>query len=109
MWLVCGLLAACGGTPRLAPKAAEPAPAAAVDDSHEREQRAREQEVATHRKLEDEQQEALAATCTETGKHERCTPSCYTAEPADPRAAKKLKGPVEIQHLVCQRPSAARS
>ena len=77
----------------------------AVDDSHEREQRAREQEIATHRKLEDEQQSALAATCTQTGKHERCAPSCYTAEAADPRAAKKkLKGPVEIQHLVCQRP-----
>jgi hypothetical protein len=104
MWLVCGLLASCGGSTAPAPKAVEAPPAAPVVDTHAQEQREREQEVATHRKLEDEQQTALAAACTETGKHERCTPSCYTAEAPDPRAAKKLKGPVEIQHLVCQRP-----
>ena len=98
------LLAACRGTAAPAPKPVEVAPAAPVDDSHEREQLQREQAVAAHRKLEDEQQTALAASCTETGKHERCTPSCYTAEVADPRAAKKVKGAVEIQHLVCQRP-----
>lgn len=111
IWLACGLLAACGGSTPPPPKPVEVAPAAPVVDSHshshEREQREHDQAVAAHRKLEDEQQTALGASCTETtGKHERCTPSCYTAEAADPRATKKLKGAVEIQHLVCQRPDS---
>lgn len=104
--LVIGLVAACGGSTAPAPKpVVVEAPPAPAQDPHDREQREHDEVVAAHRKLEDEQQTALAATCTDTtAKHERCTPSCYTAEPPDPRAAKKLKGGVEIQHLVCQRP-----
>jgi len=30
-------------------------------------------------------------------------PSCYPTAPADPRAGKKLAGPVIIEHLVCRR------
>jgi len=75
------------------------------------EQAAREQQhhdeiAAHHRKLEETQQDALGATCEApkpTSAHERCLPSCYTTEPADPRAGKKLTGPTEIEHLVCQR------
>ncbi|MGE0868413.1 MAG: hypothetical protein AB7P03_07625 [Kofleriaceae bacterium] len=60
-----------------------------------------------HHKLESEHQDALAATCEEpppSKGHERCLPSCYPTEPADPRAAKSQPGPVQIRHLVCQKP-----
>jgi len=68
------------------------------------EQARRDEIVAAHRKLEQEEQEALAATCTDPkGKHARCEPSCYAAEAPDPRATKKVHGAVEIQHTVCQR------
>jgi hypothetical protein len=59
-----------------------------------------------HRKIEEEQQDALSATCSEPephDKHQRCLPSCYPTETPDPRAGKKLAGPVEVQHLVCNR------
>lgn len=65
----------------------------------------REEVTTAHHKLESEQQDALGATCTEkAGTHERCLPSCYTTEPADPRAGKKVSGPVAIEHLVCEEP-----
>jgi hypothetical protein len=69
---------------------------------HDREQH--EQLAVAHHKLEAEQQDALAATCAEVGppSHDRCLPSCYTTEPADPRAARKLAGAVEIEHYVCK-------
>jgi hypothetical protein len=59
--------------------------------------------VASHRKIESEQQDALALACTEDVPHDkRCKPSCYEPAPADPRAGKKLSGAVEIQHLACK-------
>ena len=54
--------------------------------------------------LEAEQSTALAAGCETTeppDPHQRCEPSCYRAEPADPRAGKKL-GRAEIVHLACR-------
>ena len=105
---VCCALAACGGGRPVAPPVAAPAgpSAAELRARHDREERARRDEiVAAHRKLEDEQQTALAATCTEPAPHpahERCQPSCYSTEPADPRAGTKLRGPVAIEHLVCR-------
>jgi hypothetical protein len=103
------VLAACGGgTP-----AAPPPPrttSAPVDAGPTAEQLAAQEQakhdeiVAAHRKLEAEEQEALAATCSDPkGNHQRCEPSCYAAEAADPRAGKKVRGAVEIQHTVCQR------
>jgi len=65
----------------------------------------RAQIVAAHRKLEEQEQTALAAACTDPdvkANHQRCEPSCYAAAPADPRAGKVVRGSVEIQHLVCQ-------
>lgn len=59
--------------------------------------------VASHRKIESEQQDALALACTEDAPHDkRCKPSCYEPAPADPRAGKKLSGAVEIQGLACK-------
>lgn len=78
-------------------------------EQRERAQRERKEQItAEHRRLESEHQDALAATCdlAKQGKPERCLPSCYTFEPADPRAGKKLTGAVAIDHLVCQRPGA---
>ena len=75
------------------------------DEAAEREQARHDELAAAHRKLEEEQQTALAATCPEAEKkekHERCLPSCYPTEPGDPRAGKKLAGGAEIVHLVCE-------
>lgn len=61
--------------------------------------------VAAHRKIEEAQQDALGATCDVAkpqDAHERCLPSCYATEPADPQAGKKLGGRVEIIHLACK-------
>lgn len=100
------LVAACGSSP---PPAAPPPAAAAGPSEQElvarREQQQRAAELATHRKLETEQQEALAETCDEPPPHDqhaRCLPSCYPTEPADPRAGQKPRGPVAIEHLVCE-------
>ena len=62
-----------------------------------------------HRKLESEQQDALAMTCGEVGppSHDRCLPSCYPTEPPDARDGKKLAGNVEIEHSVCENPNTA--
>ncbi|MBV8761177.1 MAG: hypothetical protein JO257_28025 [Deltaproteobacteria bacterium] len=108
LWLVVAVVACGSSTP--APKPVverEPVETKPVEDPQAAEKAEREREVTAHRKIEEEQQDALGATCTDPGKHEpRCKPSCYVPEAADPRssAAKKVKGPVEIQHLVCQRP-----
>lgn len=83
------------------------APPASKDDDEvaARAERARRDELAAaHRQLEDEQATALAATCNKTGERtKRCLPSCYEAEPADPRANKKLGRSAEIPHVVCTR------
>ncbi len=65
--------------------------------------------ASAHRELEDEQQTALGASCEKAvvqGSQPRCEPSCYRAEPADPRAGKKL-GRAEIVHLACTRSDVA--
>ena len=105
LWLVVAVVA-CGGSTAPPPKpVVEQVETKPVEDPQAAEKAEREREVATHRKIEEEQQDALGATCTDAGKHEpRCTPSCYAPAIADPRAGKKLKGAVEIQHIVCQRP-----
>jgi hypothetical protein len=104
--VVAGALAGCGGTPPppppppVTPPAAVPDAAPAVDEAAQR-----AQIVAAHRKLEEQEQTALAAACTDPdvkANHQRCEPSCYAAAPADPRAGKVVRGSVEIQHLVCQ-------
>jgi hypothetical protein len=90
------LLAACGGSQPAVPP---PAPAPVVH-----EQPPVRDVVAEHHKLEEQQQDALAASCEgPQGAHPRCQPSCYAPAAPDPRAGKKVKGRVEIQHLVCQR------
>ena len=109
--LCCALAACGGGRPVAAPPAAPPGPSAAeLRAQHEREAQAHHDEiVAAHRKLEDEQQTALAATCTEPAPHpahDRCLPSCYPTEPADRRAGTKLRGAVAIEHVVCRAPGA---
>lgn len=87
------LLAACGGS-----QPAPPPPPVVVHP-----QAPKRDIVAEHRKLEEQQQEALAASCDGAqGKAPRCQPSCYAPAAPDPRAGKKVKGPAEVQHLVCQ-------
>ena len=104
LWLVVTVVACGSSTPPPRP-VVEPIETKPVEDPAVKEKAEREREVATHRKIEAEQQDALGATCSEPGKHEpRCMPSCYVPAAADPRSGKKLKGPVEIQHLICQRP-----
>jgi hypothetical protein len=100
-------LAACGGASTVEPKPATTAPPlATADDAAARaraEQAQHDANITAHRKLESEQQDALAATCTTPATPQpRCLPSCYTTEPADPRAGKHLAGPIAIEHLVCE-------
>jgi hypothetical protein len=103
LWLVVAVVACGSRTPPPRP-VVEAVAARPAEDPQAAERAEREREVATHRKIEEEQQDALGATCTDPGKHEpRCTPSCYVPAVADPRASKKLEGSLEIQHLVCQR------
>ncbi len=74
------------------------------EDAARAEQQRRDKLAASHRELEAEQSTALAAGCEKTeapDPHQRCEPSCYRAEPADPRAGKKL-GRAEIVHLACK-------
>ncbi|HEY1557417.1 MAG TPA: hypothetical protein VGF94_21425 [Kofleriaceae bacterium] len=94
-----------------APSTPPPSAPAGPSDAELQAQRARDDQakhdqiVAAHRALEDEQQTALAATCDDPAprsEHERCLPSCYTTEPADARAGKKLAGSMELEHLVCK-------
>ncbi len=109
---LCSLLVACGGSSS-SPPPARPAAAVPADPSeadlqaqHDREEHAKRDEiVAAHRKIEEQQQDALAASCDDPQHHDahaRCQPSCYAPAAPDPRAGKKLHGPVEIQHEVCQ-------
>jgi hypothetical protein len=102
--LVCLALAACGSSsPPAAPLPAPVAPA--VRPRPPIDEHARHDEIAAaHRKIEEEQQEALAATCPSHDAQPRCLPSCYASEPADVRAGKKRAGTVEIAHLVCEQP-----
>jgi hypothetical protein len=97
-------LAACGSTS--APPKPAPVAVAVQRPPDKVDEHARHEELAAaHRKLEEEQSEALAATCSDAErgeKHERCLPSCYPTEPADARAGKKLGGAVELAHLVCE-------
>jgi hypothetical protein len=78
------------------------------DSDEQRAQREREEQqhhdelVASHRKMELEQQNALAASCSEPkpwNKHERCLPACYPTEPADARSGEKLAA---IEHVICR-------
>ena len=89
-------LAACGSSSAPAAKTAPPVQheAPAHDDAAAREQARHDELAAAHRKLEEEQQTALAATCPkdDKDKHDRCMPSCYPTEPTDARAGKKLAG-----------------
>jgi hypothetical protein len=107
-------LAACGSSPP--PPAPQPVPAppqpsgpsaAELQAQHDREQH--DQLADAHRKLEAEQQDALALTCAEVGppSHDRCLPSCYPTEAADPRDGKKLAGNIELEHVVCDNADGA--
>lgn len=97
--LACTILAACGSTSAPPPVAPDPRPAPSPRvDEHAR----REEIVAAHRVLEEEQQDAFAASCADpVGAHARCVPSCYAKAPPDPRAGKRLGGTVEITHVAC--------
>lgn len=102
--LLCASLAACGSTS--APPAAPPPTATPRTDDRAaiaRAEIARKQELsAAHNKHLDEQATALAATCDRPAEAPpRCLPSCYAAEPADPRAGKPVKGVAQIAHLIC--------
>jgi hypothetical protein len=105
--LVFLLLGACGSsssTTRTESTEARPTGPSAQEVAR-RDREHREEITAAHRKLEDAQQEAMSASCEDpkpASAHERCLPSCYTTEAADPRAAKKPKGALEIQHVVCE-------
>jgi len=104
------VLVACGSShaPAPAPVPARTAPAGPSEA--ERERAHHDEVVASHRKIEEEQQDALGASCSEPAphdKHPRCMPSCYPTEPADPRAGKKLAGPAVIEHVVCRREPGA--
>ncbi len=100
-------LAACGSA--TAPSATGPS---AVEQAAQREQAARAERArratlaAAHRGLEDEQSTALAATCEQPAgapATRRCLPTCYRAEPPDPRAGARSARPIESQHLACTR------
>ncbi|HEY1812590.1 MAG TPA: hypothetical protein VGG74_09615 [Kofleriaceae bacterium] len=106
-------LAACGSSP---PPARPPPPAAPPPSGPSQAELAAEQDAQhraelteAHHRLEAEQQDALAKTCAEVGppSHDRCLPSCYATEPADPRATKKLAGAVEVEHLACEAPDGS--
>jgi hypothetical protein len=108
---ILGLLAACGST-RSSPPARSGAVTGAgpseaeLQGKHEREEREKHDEVVVaHRKIEEQQQEALAASCDDPQHHDahaRCQPSCYAPAAPDPRGGKKLRGAVAIQHEICQ-------
>ena len=93
-FVLCGALVACGSSAKPAP-AAIPASATEITPARKAEL------MAAHRELEDEQQTALAATCDPARRKPRCEPSCYEAEPPDPRAGKRHPR-AEIGHLVCR-------
>jgi hypothetical protein len=113
-----GVLLGCGcgsSAPSTSTGAATEPTRPRTDESAEaaRAEEARRAELsAAHRKLEDEQATALAATCTRAPTEQRtkrCLPSCYDGEPADPRANKKVSRSVEIQHVACTRAAQANA
>jgi hypothetical protein len=97
------LAAACGGSPPPAPApvvaTTEPPPEVEQEDVRKAEL------AAAHRERLDEQATALAATCEKPSEPaaQRCEPSCYVPEAADPRAGKKAPRVVEVTHRVCTR------
>jgi hypothetical protein len=108
--------AACGSTGSAPPATTSTTASSVTAPSAAEQQRAREareervkheQNVAAHRVAELEQQNAMAASCSEPKpwtKHERCLPSCYPTEQPAPNAdAKIIAGPTEVQHVVCRR------
>lgn len=101
------LVVGCGSTTATTPSpvAAPVDDRVAVEDAARAEQARKDELAAAHRKLEDEQATALAATCEKKPDErvKRCLPSCYDGEPADPRANKKIVRSAEIQHIVCTR------
>jgi hypothetical protein len=102
------VLAACGGSKPAPPPPPTPAVHAAPAGPSAADLEA-QRERDRHRKLESEQQDALAVSCSEPAphdKHARCLPSCYPTELADPRATQKLHGLTAIDHVVCQRDGA---
>ena len=107
--LVYVFLLGCGGSSRTQtetpPQPVRPS-APDVGAQHVREEQTKHDEIVEkHREIEDEQQTALAATCDDpepASKHERCLPSCYTTEPRDARAGKKLTGTIDVEHVVCE-------
>jgi hypothetical protein len=108
----CLLVIACGSTSNAPPPATSSTTSAVTttndaEQKREREERAKHDEmVASHRASELEQQNAMAASCTEPKpwtKHERCLPSCYPTEQPAATADTKLAGPTELQHVVCRR------
>lgn len=107
--VACAALVGCGPPSSPAAPTSPPTPREAAVVSAERAERLereRRSDLATaHRELEVEQQDALAATCDRAAgsdPQERCEPSCYRAEPADPRAGRQLRR-AEIVHLACVR------
>lgn len=110
MRLLALLLAGCATSPPAAapPPARTPEPTGpTASELDAREQARRGELAAAHRAKLDEQSTALAATCTKAEPApQRCQPSCYSPEPADPRAGSKSARPVEITHVVCERSGA---
>ncbi|HEX4450597.1 MAG TPA: hypothetical protein VH143_06995 [Kofleriaceae bacterium] len=105
-------IAACGSSPpppspQPAPPPLQPAGPTAADLQAQHDREHHDELAEAHRKLEAEQQDALAMTCAEVGPpaHDRCLPSCYPTEPPDARDGKKLAGNVEIEHSVCENPN----
>lgn len=99
------MVAACGST-TTASTPPPPAKSVTTTAPTAEQEIARRAELSTaHRKLQSEQQDALAAKCEDRSKpaEPRCLPSCYATESPDPRAGKKLAGTVAIEHLVCER------
>ena len=106
MRFVCLALVGCAGSPASAPPGPPSAAGLLASELEARERARRSDLAAAHREKLDEQSTALAATCTKPKTEPvepRCQPSCYTPEPADPRAGTKPVRPVEITHVVCER------
>ena len=105
-------IAACGSSPpppSPQPVAPPPPPQQPAGPTIAELQAQHDELAEAHRKLESEQQDALATTCAEVGppSHDRCLPSCYPTEPPDARDGKKLAGNVEIEHSVCENADGA--
>jgi hypothetical protein len=103
--LLCAVaLAACSSSAEQKPATTPtgPSAASAAELRVRRERAERAEIVAKHRTLESAQQDALGATCKDpvAWAKQHCGPTCYPAEPKDPRAGMKIAGAVEIQHQV---------